>query len=209
MEAAGMGCSSRSRCGSARECEYCGRLRQAQIAGIAEKIEAQHGPLTITVLKPEENTAAAIRAVHASFMRRALAPAGLWTVETGELFGGLHLNIISPQVRAARWKKCQSYSELIKGTARDAAAYIAKRAGMPTPLQYQGRLYGSWGMIGAVLVREDMPPIVQGAALESVLSGVTIRGALPEKKEREGLTREQYRDIARRHLGNLREIARG
>jgi hypothetical protein len=203
-------CTSRSRCENPRVCEYCARVRQSKIAGIAEQIEAEYGQLTLTVLKPEQNTAAALKAVHASFMRRALAPAGIWTVETGELFAGLHLNIISPKPAAARWK-CESYSELLKTTARDAAAYIAKRKGMPLPEQYPGRLYGSWGQIGAMLASQEMPTIVQGAAIEASLNGKSYRDGVQIEapaERMEQLTREQYREIAMRNLPRIREVAR-
>lgn len=164
-------CSSRSRCENARECDICARARQQKIAGVAEAIEQQHGPLTMTVIRPEQNTAAAIEAVRASFMRRALAPAGIWTVETGELFGGLHLNILSPAPREARWRGCQTYSELLRTTARDAAAYIAKRSGMPTVEQYAGRLYGSFGKVGEILATQQRVPVVQAAMLEVAMGG--------------------------------------
>jgi len=141
---------------------------------MAEDLEKRFGRLCYTVLKPRENTAAALKAVHASFMRRALAPAGIWTVETGELFGGLHLNILSPEPRAARWK-CVTYSELVQNSAREAGAYIAKRDGIPARQQYGGRLYGSWGQVGALLVSRSVPVVVQAAALEVVLGGGDMR----------------------------------
>src|SRR3990172_8609312 len=135
----GPACTSRSRCRNARQCDYCAAVRQRQIGDIAAQIEQQHGPLVLTVLKPEQNTPAAIKALHASFMRRALAPAGVWTVETGEQFRKLHLNILSPKPLPAKWRGCRTYSELLQTTARDAAAYLAKRAGMPEEQQYKGR----------------------------------------------------------------------
>lgn len=204
-EQLGTKCTSRSRCYNARECDYCAARRQQQIAGIAEKIEQQHGQLTLTRYTPKENTAAAIKAVHASFMRRALAPTGIWTVEAGELFGKLHLNIISPAPKAARWK-CQSYSELLTGTAREAAAYISKRKGIPTPEQYAGRLYGSFGMIGVILATQETVPIVQGAAIEVALSGGRVQ--VHHDGQGKAVTREDFRDIARQHLGNLRTYAK-
>lgn len=182
MEKEKIACTSRSRCRNARECEYCSRVRQGQIAGIAEKIEQQYGPLTMTVIKPEENTAAAIKAVHASFMRRALAPAGIWTVETGEMFSGLHLNILSPKLREASWKRCTTYSELLRTTARDAAAYIAKREGIPAREQYAGRLYGSWGQVGAILATQERVPVVQAAMIEVSLTGGKIQEGVEVKR---------------------------
>lgn len=175
-------CTSRSRCENARKCDYCASRRQQQIAGVAEAIEQQYGPLTMTVIKPHDNTAAAVKAVHASFMRRALAPAGIWTIETGELFGGLHLNILSPRPQEARWRGCDTYSELLRTTARDAGAYIAKRSGMPPVEQYPGRLYGSFGQIGEILATQERVPVVQAAMLEVVISAARGAEPMPDKR---------------------------
>ncbi len=188
-------CTSSSRCRNARGCEYCAAVRQQQIAGVAEKLEQHYGALTMTVLRPEQNTAAAVKAVHASFMRRALAPAGIWTVEQGTLFGGLHLNILSPQPLPARWKG-ECYSEVLRITARDAAAYISKREGMPSQQQYAGRLYGTFGKIGEILATQEYAPVVQAAALEVAMGGggqrTTTKGDEMEyrtdEEEKEGWT---------------------
>lgn len=200
----GEGCSTRSRCRNARECDYCAAVRQQQIGDIAEKMEQQYGPLTLTVLKPQENTAKAIKALHASFMRRALAPAGIWTVETGEIFRRLHLNILSPKPLPARWRGVESYQELVSATARDAAAYIAKREGLPEVQQYQGRLFGSWGQVGAILATQERFPVVQAAALEVGLSGGVV--PQPEPLGRPARSKEDYREIAERHLQTLRAL---
>lgn len=200
------GCSTRSRCGNARECEYCATTRQMQIAGMAEALGEQWGQLTMTVIKPESNTAAAVKAVHASFMRRALAPAGIWTVETGELFGGLHLNILSPKPMAARWRGCETYSELLRTTARDAGAYIAKREGIPSAEQYPGRLYGSFGQIGEILATQERMPILQAAAIEVAMGGgkgAEVNPPLKLEGRTRETTKEERAEIMRRHLPNL------
>lgn len=197
-------CSTRSRCRNARECDYCAEVRQRQIGDIAEKLEERYGPLTLTVLKPEENTAKALKAVHASFMRRCLAPAGIWTVESGEMFRRLHLNVISPKPIPAKWRNCETYSELLTTTARDAAAYIAKRRGMPDEIQYQGRLYGSWGQVGEILATQERYPVLQAATLEVQLSGGQVEA--PEPIGREARTKEEFREVAERHLSVLRAM---
>lgn len=208
----GNGCTSRSRCRNARDCEYCAAVRQQQIGDIAEQIEQQHGQLTITVLKPQQNTAEAIKALHASFMRRCLAPAGIWTVEKGEQFGRLHLNILSPKPLPAKWRNVESYSELVNATARDAAAYIAKRAGMPDEQQYRGRLYGSWGQPGTILATQERFPVVQAAALELVLAGsaeigqMDISGRWGAARPVRERSREEYAEIANRHLQTIRAL---
>lgn len=167
-------CSPRSRCERTRDCDYCAAARQRKIGDVAEAIEREHGQLTMTVLKPIDNTAAEIKRLHARFMRRSLAPAGIWTVEKGEQFGRLHLNYISPKPIPDKWKRCETYTELLEVTARDAAAYITKRSGMPDKKQYAGRLYGSWGKVGEILVSKEMieaAPIVTAATMEAALSG--------------------------------------
>lgn len=201
-------CTSRSRCRNARECDYCAAARQKQIGDIAEKLEQQYGELTLTVLKPAMNTPEAIKALHSSFMRRALAPAGIWTVETGEMFRKLHLNILSPKPLPAKWRGIESYSELVRATARDAAAYITKRKGMPEQQQYSGRLYGCWGQVGEILATQERHPVVQAAALEVVLSGK--REPMPEADKVQERPRErskaEYAEIMRRNLPVLRAM---
>lgn len=136
----------------------------------------------MTVLRPEKNTAEAVKALRNSFLRRALAPAGIWTVETGTLFAGLHLNVLSPAPLHARWRNCETYSELLRTTARDAAAYIAKRSGMPPLEQFDGRLYGAFGHIGEFLKSEQALPVVRAAAFEHDLSeGSSSEGSSVER----------------------------
>ncbi len=167
----GQSCSDVNHCGNARTCERCARERQRRIADKAEALEKQYGQLTFTRLTPEKNTQDEIRRLRASFLRRALAPAGIWTVETGEKFKGLHLNILSPAPAPAKWRNCTTYSELLQTTARDAAAYIAKRSGMPAIEQFAGNLYGAFGQIGAILASQRANPLLQAAAIESALAG--------------------------------------
>lgn len=169
-------CNSRSRCGNPRNCDDCALIRQRKIADRAESLEKQYGTLTMMVLKPD-NTQAATKALHAKFMRRVLMAkdeelAGLWTIEKGEQFGRLHINVLAtkPLSIPKKWQ-CESYSELVTVTARDAAAYIAKRAGMPEPQQYSGRLYGAFGKVSDILASEQVAPVVQAAAIEVALGG--------------------------------------
>lgn len=170
-------CSSRSRCRNFRECEDCALIRQRNIADQTAKLEKQGGQLTLTVVKPNENTQAAIKALHGKFMRRCMAAqdaelAGLYTIERGEQFGRLHVNYLTTKGLPSKWKGCESWSELVSITARDAAAYISKRSGMPEPMQYQGRLYGTFGKVGEILATSrHVAPVVQAAAVEIALSG--------------------------------------
>lgn len=162
-------CTGHDHCGNAHTCARCARERQRQIANKAEALEQQYGQLSLTVLRPEWNTAEAVKALRSSFIRRALTPAGIWTIETGTQFAGLHVNIMSPKPLPARWKNCETYSELLRTTARDAAAYISKRSGMPQLEQYSGRLYGHFGQIGDLLTDQIIAPIVQAASIEIAL----------------------------------------
>jgi hypothetical protein len=138
---------------------------------MADKLEKQHGPLSLTVLVPEKNTQDEIKRLRASFIRRAISPAGIWTVETGTHFAGLHLNILSPAPAPSKYRKCKTYSELIRTTSRDAAAYISKQSGMPALKQYAGNLFGGFGQFINFCVADDAPATVQAAALEVVISG--------------------------------------
>lgn len=179
----GTSCAGVKHCGNIHTCDKCASERQARIADHANTLERQHGQLTLTVLSPNHNTQAEISRLRASFIRRALAPAGIWTIETGEQFGGLHLNILSPAPAPAKWREAQHYSELVRTTARDAAAYIAKRAGMPPLDQYTGRLHGNFGQLFEYLTNNRAYPPVQAAALESTMSGASSKK--PESKPKD------------------------
>lgn len=163
-------CEARNRCKKWRECDRCAAIRQAQIADIAEKLEQKYKELYLTTLKPSQNTQKAIEKLRSSFMRRCLAPAGIWTVETGEEYNGLHINLITPKPLPAKWRACETYTELLICTARDAAAYISKRSGAPSEKQYIGRTFGQWGQIGALLAEQKIAPAVAAAAFEIVTS---------------------------------------
>lgn len=163
------------------------------IAEVAERMEQQYGQLTMTVLKPEQNTAEAVMALRASFLRRKLAPAGIWTVETGTKFLGLHLNILSPKPLHTKIKRCESYSEILRESGRAAAAYIAKRSGMPAREQYSGELWGSFGQIGQILVNQNSAPVVQAAAIEIQLSG----GVAMDRKQNGGIEYRTEQEEAR------------
>jgi len=177
----GISCSGVKNCGNIRTCQRCARARQRDIANAAEALERQHGQLTLTVLAPENNTQEEIRRLRASFIRRAVSPAGIWTIETGELFGGLHINILSPKPAPAKWRDCKTYSELVRTTSREAAAYIAKQSGMPPIEQYSGNLYGAFGQLFTYLTDNRAYPTVQAAAFE--VSMATPPGTLRQQED--------------------------
>lgn len=173
-------CSGKNHCGNIRNCERCARARQAKIANAAQLLEQQHGQLTLTVLVPTINTQPEINRLRASFLRRAVSPSGIWTVESGTLFNGLHLNVLSPKPALARWHNASTYSELVRTTSRDAAAYISKRSGMPPIEQYTGNLYGAFGQLYTYLINNKSHPTVQAAAIELTMSGNKPNTPTPE-----------------------------
>lgn len=210
-------CLGKRPCGHWRICERCARIRSARIATRAEFMESRHGKLAIAVVKPPENTARALRTLRDKLLRRKLAPAGIWTIEAGELFGGLHLNLLFPSSHLALIEKQTSFAEDVRTTARAAAAYISKRSSMPLPEQWEGRLYGEWGSISQIIMRDTTPDTAsaQAALLEYSLRSPEQKAALlPAQREaweyalaRHPLpverTREEYAQIARRNLATV------
>ena len=168
-------CTSVNHCGNIYTCERCARERQRKLADKAELLEKHFGPLTLTVLVPESNTQEAIRRLRASFIRRTLASSGLWTIETGSQFAGLHINFLSPAPITASWKNAKCYSELVNTTSREAAAYIAKRSGLPPKEQFIGRTSGTFGQLFNYLSNKDAPPLVQAATIEASLRGEIMK----------------------------------
>ncbi len=199
------------------------------MARVAELIEQEHGGLHLTVARPLANSEAALRLMRDDIMRRELAPAGIWTVETGELFAGLHLNIISLKDLDRMPKQYQPHTERIRTTARNVAAYISKRTGMPSAEQYRGRLWGAWGIktVGQIIATMEQSPIIQAGAVQMALEAPAVRlpyreamRLIGERQKREAeqeaakpkelKTTEYYREIARRNLAAIYEaLARG
>jgi len=213
-------CRGYHMCGNWRICERCAKFRAAKIADRAEYLEQKFGRLALARVSPEENSELAIRKLRDSIVRAKLAPAGIWTIETGELYAGLHLNCIFPASYQFEASKRFDYVELIKTSSRAAAAYIAKRKGMPQMQQYGGRLTGSWGTFMQKLMssKDQAAAACQAAAVNMAL-GLTKPAESawvyfsPQSKQltREPApyvekTRDEYREIARKHLSNLYAI---
>jgi hypothetical protein len=153
-------------CNRPRTCERCAKKRQAYWADKAEHLEHNHGQLLLARIKPEFNNAHALRAARDKIARRALAPNGIWSVETGSLFAGLHLNILTPADTSRLERIKPDYSELVRCSARDAAAYIFKPQGMPPPSQYSGKLGGQWGTLSELIGKsKDLNTACARAAL--------------------------------------------
>lgn len=209
-------CRPLRRCGDWRRCDYCARARQATIASRAEALAGQFDTLFISVLTPADKTQAGIQRVRAALLRKAFAPAGLWSVEEGEKAGGLHLNIIAPAPAPDTLRDCSTWAQAITTSARAAAAYINKREGFPDPSTYTGNLTGSWSRIPDLFTSRHMPPTIQAASIEAAISNKRpeeyLRAALASREREQQaavLTRADYHEIARRNLPNLYAILAG
>lgn len=191
-------------------CKYCAAVRQYQIANKAEALEREFPRLFLSVIKPMDKTGAAITKLRAALLRRQFAPAGLWSVESGEKLGGLHLNIIAPAAVIKSIQGADCWSEVLRTTARAAAAYINKPGSFPDRAEYSGNLTGSWSRIPDLFTARDMPATVQAASMEYALSGMPpehfaakAEASRNQPTSTPALTRDQYRQIAYNNLPNL------
>lgn len=210
MRTIAQACAPGRRCMDWRRCPYCAGVRQKQIADKAERMEARFPRLFLSVIKPLDNTGHAITKLRAAILRRAFAPAGLWSVESGEKMGGLHLNIIAPAPVLKSVQGCTTWAEALTTSARAAAAYINKPGSFPDRAEYSGNLTGSWSRIPDLFADVHMPPTVQAASAEYALAGKTpehyarlAEASRATRDPAQHLTRDEYREIARRNLPNL------
>ena len=200
-------CLPRARCRDFRNCPICARIRQAQIADAAERLQAHAGRLTWACLKPVENGADALARARAAFLR-AHDPAGaVWTVELSPQTGALHCNVLLPNAEPKRIRLARVWQAPIEGDVRQVAAYIAKRDQIPPRELYDGRLYGTAGPLWQWLAGGDAPPIVAAAKTQydidpaplSTNSGVSqdlfVANRRPEWSD--------YREIAARRLPDI------
>lgn len=171
-------CSRAHPCNRPRVCAWCARRRQARIADVAEHIATGQQYMLLTVITPDD--AANVGRSRTDYLRDMGAPAGLWTVEQGEQFGRLHVNVLSllPDETPPPPPGITVHHELVRLTTpedvRPVAAYIAKQSAMPEPEQYGGRLYGQWGLqhVSSLLVDRQIvrtAPVVAAEALEQLL----------------------------------------
>jgi hypothetical protein len=213
-------CRGERYCGKWRICERCARIRAARFADRAKYLEARHGRLLFLRTSPELNTESEMKKLRDRVMREKLAPAGVWTIETGELFAGLHLNILAPEAAIRRGSVGFEYAEPVRSSVRAAAAYICKRTGMPHPEQYSGRIMGEWGTITQmVMATKDRQAIACQAAMVNRALGLEkapepawiyfsnkSKQLTKEPAPYVPKTREEYAEIARRNLSNIYAI---
>lgn len=210
MEILSRPCAPGRRCMDWRKCKYCAAVRQYQASEKAEKLDQSFDQLYLSVIIPETKTAAALQRIRAAILRRAFAPAGIWSVETGEKLGGLHLNIIAPAPVRDGLADCRTWAEALTTGARAAAAYINKPSGYPERAEYSGHLNGSWSRVPDFFTGRGIAPVVAAASAEAALSKATpteyLRQALAAQAMHASTapkTREEAHEIARRHLPNL------
>ena len=213
-------CRGSHRCGKWRICERCARVRAAAFADRAQFLAARYGQLSFARVTPDTNSESEMKKLRDRIVRQKLAPAGLWTVETGEQFMRLHLNMLLPRQYAAVCSEVFDYVEPVKTSPRAVAAYICKRTGMPSMHQYAGRLQGEWGSIAQHLMKSTDPQHApaQAKMIEVTLwqkwqhhgvshySRTTERVQAPEPLPRREKTMLEYGEIARKHLAGLYAI---
>jgi hypothetical protein len=199
-----------------RQCKYCAAVRQYQASEKADRLAESFDQLYLSVIIPETKTAAALQRIRAAILRRAFAPAGIWSVETGEKMGGLHLNIIAPAQVRDGLHGCHTWSQALTTSARAAAAYINKPSGYPERAEYGGHLNGSWAHVADFFHGRGITPVVAAASAEAALSKNLpvdyLRQALAAQAMHGSAapkTRAEAHAIARRHLPNLYAITAG
>lgn len=199
-------CRPGRRCKQWRVCDACARIRQAQIADVAEAGAALVPRVTYAVVRTYD--AATINRDRERFTARLakISEGGIWTIEKGERSGGMHINIIAGTldgITAAKLAACWPVGssadfwaiDIPRSDVRHVAAYCSKRSAMPEPECYDGRLYGSWGtwkkpLAALVEDRVTTAPVVAGAALQTMLNAVTqtptleARAVSPEADKR-------------------------
>lgn len=203
-------CTPGQRCGNPRKCEFCARARQKKAADKAETMHQNHGQLYFSVITPHHNTGEEIRRLRASLLRKHIATTGIWSIEKGEQFNHLHINIITPAPRAITLPGADIHTERITTTPRAVASYILKKSGQPSHQQYQGRTFGTWGQIGQFLTTKEAAPIVQAAALNDLIATPHTRQPThyfntpsTNREQAPTLSKEQYQELARKHLAAL------
>lgn len=207
-------CGIKSRCKKWRLCDKCARIRQAQIANIAESGAKKSKNISMVVIRTyaEHRIGKDKASLIDKFTRNGAG--GIWTIEQGEASDGLHINIIAGTDEpinagevAQLWKRdidADIWAEPVNSEdVRRVAAYIAKRRQMPAKKRYAGRLYGSFGYWKKPLnlLAESKAPIVALAALNQIIkSEPNLARPMLARAERK-------EETAQRIAANRREIS--
>ena len=204
-------CFPQRPCGRFRTCPRCAKLRQRDAATLAEKLEKLFGPLALTVITPEMQQPEQLAKLRARFMELSKAPAGVWSIETGDQRGTLHTNLIHPLARPVRLRGAAVHTSTVRTSARAIGAYIVKPSQIPDPNLYPGRTFGRCGPLMSYLAQDAENPMIQAAALNKLLEIAPPPKAPPmmynTPKPVGELSPEQYHQIALRHLPNLAALA--
>lgn len=188
-------CRPGRRCKDWRDCPDCARIRQAQIAEVAERGAAFSPRVTYAVARTYDPGSFGVD--KEAFIARLskITEGGIWTVETGAISTGLHINIIAGTLDgltaaslAKAWPATSAAdfwaADIPRRDVRNVAAYVSKRDSFPHPDEYGGRLYGSWGawkrpLAALVEDRNGIAPVTTGAALEAMLTSAGIPDPAP------------------------------
>lgn len=180
-------CQKGSRCKDFRYCEYCARIRQKQIADVAERGANSSHHVSYAVIRTFEQSKIAEH--KKSFMPRLrqLVDGGVWTIEDSE-YSGLHMNIIAGSqqvITASDVAKAWGYrgdtdihlETVPHNDVRHVAAYASKHGSVPDKSKYRGHVYGSFGTwknpLG-ILAGNDRNPRLQIVAIEQLLAEAGI-----------------------------------
>lgn len=201
-------CKKGSRCGLFRICKFCARVRQAHVADIAEQVLSHYPVLYPARITPDINSPVEIERIKSAIKRQLGAYSGLWSVEVGEVFGLLHLNIITPKnilkpIKGTHYWQGQALENL-----RRYAAYMVKPSQIPDLSQYSGRQFGSWQSMSDLFKNERQLPVIQGAFHENItLHQFILPGPYLERQKEIAAMRKfnrSYSEIANDHLVKLR-----
>lgn len=201
-------CKKGSRCGLFRICKFCARVRQAHVADIAEQVLSHYPVLYPARITPDINSPVEIERIKSAIKRQLGAYSGLWSVEVGEVFGLLHLNIITPKnilkpIKGTHYWQGQALENL-----RRYAAYMVKPSQIPDLSQYSGRQFGTWQSMTDLFKSSQQLPLIQGAFHENItLHQFILPGPYLERQKEIAAMRKfnrSYSEIANDHLVKLR-----
>jgi len=147
-------CRPRQRCRQYLTCPDCARIRQARIADRAEAIFAGATATYLTRLTPDPLKGQSVPQIRRRFLRHNRPWRFLWTVESGDLAGKTHFNIITTVPDPWLPKGVSAHHSKIRTSPRIVAAYISKRQQRPHPDDYAGPAYGAAGPPSAFLLRQ-------------------------------------------------------